>query len=142
MQRPFLAEAPPSPGLPRPTKPDRVPTVEIVLFGEPGTSESLAATFPSARLLSKDDLACGGLLDAAEATNADRLLLIDTAAGFSASDAHRLTEADLGDRYETVCDPRLNAEQSLELAFLVAEELKARRAPPRVPLGVPAVAAQ
>jgi len=41
--------------------------------------------------------------------------------------AHRLTEADLGVRYETYCDPRLNAEQSLELAFLVAEELKARR---------------
>ena len=41
--------------------------------------------------------------------------------------AHRLTESDLGQRYETFCDPRLNAEQSLELAFLVAEELKARR---------------
>ena len=41
--------------------------------------------------------------------------------------AHRLTEADLGTRYETFCDPRLNATQSLELAFLVAEELKARR---------------
>jgi 3-deoxy-7-phosphoheptulonate synthase len=36
---------------------------------------------------------------------------------------------DLGGRYETFCDPRLNAEQSLELAFLVAEELKARRLP-------------
>jgi 3-deoxy-7-phosphoheptulonate synthase len=47
--------------------------------------------------------------------------------------AHRLTEADLADRYETFCDPRLNAEQSLELAFLVAEELKARRAPPQIP---------
>ena len=33
-----------------------------------------------------------------------------------------------GERYETFCDPRLNAEQSLELAFLVAEELK-RAAP-------------
>ena len=43
--------------------------------------------------------------------------------------AHQLTERDLGGRYETSCDPRLNAEQSLELAFLVAEELKARRAP-------------
>ena len=43
--------------------------------------------------------------------------------------AHRLTEADLGRRYESFCDPRLNAEQSLELAFLVAEELKARRLP-------------
>ncbi|HTN10710.1 MAG TPA: 3-deoxy-7-phosphoheptulonate synthase class II [Acetobacteraceae bacterium] len=44
--------------------------------------------------------------------------------------AHQLTEADLADRYETFCDPRLNAEQSLELAFLVAAELKARRQPP------------
>ena len=52
--------------------------------------------------------------------------------------AHLLTEADLGARYETFCDPRLNAEQSLELAFLVAEELKARR----TPRAIPAVAAQ
>jgi 3-deoxy-7-phosphoheptulonate synthase len=44
--------------------------------------------------------------------------------------AHRLTEADLASRYETFCDPRLNAEQSLELAFLVAEALKARRVRP------------
>ncbi len=43
--------------------------------------------------------------------------------------AHMLTEADLAKRYETFVDPRLNAEQSLELAFLVAEELKRRRAP-------------
>ncbi len=43
--------------------------------------------------------------------------------------AHQLTERDLGGRYETSCDPRLNAEQSLELAFLVSEELKARRTP-------------
>jgi 3-deoxy-7-phosphoheptulonate synthase len=42
--------------------------------------------------------------------------------------AHELTEADLGVRYETFCDPRLNAGQSLELAFLLAAELQARRA--------------
>ncbi|MBE7204210.1 MAG: 3-deoxy-7-phosphoheptulonate synthase, partial [Parafilimonas terrae] len=42
--------------------------------------------------------------------------------------AHRLTEANLSENYATFCDPRLNAEQSLELAFLVAEELKTRRA--------------
>jgi 3-deoxy-7-phosphoheptulonate synthase len=53
--------------------------------------------------------------------------------------AHRLTEANLTERYETFCDPRLNAEQSLELAFLVAEELTARRLPGR---RMPAVAAQ
>jgi 3-deoxy-7-phosphoheptulonate synthase len=41
--------------------------------------------------------------------------------------AHRLDETNLGERYETFCDPRLNAEQSLELAFLVAAELKTRR---------------
>ena len=41
----------------------------------------------------------------------------------------QLTEADLTERYETFCDPRLNAGQALELAFLVAEELKRRRAP-------------
>jgi 3-deoxy-7-phosphoheptulonate synthase len=46
--------------------------------------------------------------------------------------AHRLTEADLPARYETTCDPRLNAEQSLELAFLVAEELKQRRQSPGI----------
>ncbi|HEV7204353.1 MAG TPA: 3-deoxy-7-phosphoheptulonate synthase class II [Jatrophihabitans sp.] len=34
-----------------------------------------------------------------------------------------LTAADLGRRYETACDPRLNIEQSLELAFRVAERL-------------------
>lgn len=35
-----------------------------------------------------------------------------------------LAEADLGSRYETACDPRLNRSQSLELAFLVAELLQ------------------
>lgn len=38
-----------------------------------------------------------------------------------------VTEADLSDRYHTYCDPRLNASQALELAFLVAEELRAQR---------------
>ncbi|MCW2854746.1 MAG: aroH 1 [Marmoricola sp.] len=35
-----------------------------------------------------------------------------------------LLESDLADRYESVCDPRLNRVQSLELAFLVAEMLR------------------
>jgi len=34
-----------------------------------------------------------------------------------------VTDEDLSARYHTACDPRLNASQSLELAFLVAEEL-------------------
>ena len=35
----------------------------------------------------------------------------------------KLAEADLTNRYETACDPRLNRNQSLELAFMVAERL-------------------
>lgn len=38
--------------------------------------------------------------------------------------AQAISELDLSDRYHTHCDPRLNASQSLELAFLIAEELK------------------
>ncbi|SEQ05304.1 3-deoxy-D-arabinoheptulosonate-7-phosphate synthase [Faunimonas pinastri] len=38
--------------------------------------------------------------------------------------ARAVTETDLSDRYHTHCDPRLNADQALELAFLVAERLK------------------
>ncbi|MCU4654543.1 3-deoxy-7-phosphoheptulonate synthase class II [Roseibacterium sp. SDUM158016] len=38
-----------------------------------------------------------------------------------------LTDEDLSSRYHTACDPRLNASQSLELAFLVAEELQKSR---------------
>jgi 3-deoxy-7-phosphoheptulonate synthase len=38
--------------------------------------------------------------------------------------AHDIADTDLGGRYETACDPRLNTGQSLELAFLVAEMLR------------------
>ena len=38
--------------------------------------------------------------------------------------ARAVGEGDLADRYHTHCDPRLNGEQALELAFLVAEKLK------------------
>ncbi len=41
--------------------------------------------------------------------------------------ARALAEGDLADRYHTHCDPRLNGEQALELAFLVAEKLKEDR---------------
>ncbi|MFQ6548351.1 class II 3-deoxy-7-phosphoheptulonate synthase [Aestuariibius sp. 2305UL40-4] len=38
-----------------------------------------------------------------------------------------VSDEDLSDRYHTACDPRLNASQALELAFLVAEQLSAAR---------------
>jgi len=41
--------------------------------------------------------------------------------------AQEIGERDLTDRYRTHCDPRLNASQSLELSFLVAEMLKQER---------------
>jgi 3-deoxy-7-phosphoheptulonate synthase len=43
--------------------------------------------------------------------------------------AQQIDETALADRYHTHCDPRLNGSQALELAFLVAEELKPQRAP-------------
>jgi 3-deoxy-7-phosphoheptulonate synthase len=39
-----------------------------------------------------------------------------------------ISEAQLSDRYHTHCDPRLNADQSLEMAFLISELLKQERA--------------
>ncbi len=38
--------------------------------------------------------------------------------------AQEISDDDLSGRYETACDPRLNTQQSLELAFLVAEMLR------------------
>ncbi|HEY8352288.1 MAG TPA: 3-deoxy-7-phosphoheptulonate synthase, partial [Sphingomonadales bacterium] len=42
--------------------------------------------------------------------------------------AEAITDEKLADRYHTHCDPRLNASQSLELAFQIAEGLKQERA--------------
>ena len=41
--------------------------------------------------------------------------------------AQAISDEDLADRYHTHCDPRLNASQSLELAFLIAESLRQER---------------
>jgi 3-deoxy-7-phosphoheptulonate synthase len=41
--------------------------------------------------------------------------------------AFEISETDLADRYHTHCDPRLNADQALELAFLIADSLKQAR---------------
>ncbi|NTS76982.1 3-deoxy-7-phosphoheptulonate synthase class II [Catenovulum sp. SM1970] len=40
--------------------------------------------------------------------------------------AYQISDADLSTAYQTQCDPRLNADQVLELAFLVSESLKGR----------------
>ncbi|MDZ5450124.1 class II 3-deoxy-7-phosphoheptulonate synthase [Labrys sp. ZIDIC5] len=41
--------------------------------------------------------------------------------------ARAVSEADLADRYHTHCDPRLNAEQAIEVAFMVADLVKKER---------------
>jgi 3-deoxy-7-phosphoheptulonate synthase len=41
--------------------------------------------------------------------------------------AEEILDTDLSQRYETMCDPRLNARQSLDLAFRVAERLRTER---------------
>ena len=38
--------------------------------------------------------------------------------------AQKISEKDLSSRYHTHCDPRLNANQALELAFLISDEIK------------------
>ena len=47
--------------------------------------------------------------------------------------AAAITDADLSSRYHTHCDPRLNANQSIELAFLVAEGIRGERVKARQP---------
>ena len=41
--------------------------------------------------------------------------------------ARAITQEDLADRYHTHCDPRLNADQALELSFMIAELIKKER---------------
>jgi 3-deoxy-7-phosphoheptulonate synthase len=48
--------------------------------------------------------------------------------------ARAILDSDLNDRYHTFCDPRLNAEQSIDMAFLVAELLKKEREAKAKPL--------
>ena len=50
-----------------------------------------------------------------------------------------ISESELSDRYHTHCDPRLNADQALELAFLVAERLKQDRGSRVAPAAVTAM---
>ncbi|MEL6574395.1 MAG: 3-deoxy-7-phosphoheptulonate synthase class II [Pseudomonadota bacterium] len=48
--------------------------------------------------------------------------------------AFDITDADLASRYHTACDPRLNAKQALELAFVLSEELSQLSAAPAAPV--------
>jgi 3-deoxy-7-phosphoheptulonate synthase len=56
--------------------------------------------------------------------------------------AYAISEADLSNRYHTHCDPRLNADQSLELAFVIAERMKQERLSRATSDTVPTAAAE
>jgi 3-deoxy-7-phosphoheptulonate synthase len=56
--------------------------------------------------------------------------------------AQSIMEADLSDRYHTHCDPRLNAAQALELAFIMADRLKRERRGSRAEAMLGAVSAR
>ena len=56
--------------------------------------------------------------------------------------AEEILDADLGTRYETMCDPRLNGRQSLDLAFRVAELLRAAESATSTPATHPAQSAR
>jgi 3-deoxy-7-phosphoheptulonate synthase len=47
--------------------------------------------------------------------------------------ARAISDADLNDRYHTVCDPRLNAEQAIDMAFLLSDLLRKERAGKAMP---------
>ena len=68
-------------------------------------------------------------IHAAEGTNAGGVHLEMTGQNVTecTGGARAITDEDLNDRYHTFCDPRLNAEQSIDLAFLLAELLKQER---------------
>ena len=71
---------------------------------------------PTVRLL---DLTEGAPVPYAKCTDLQTRLVDECIGG-----ARPITEDGLSDRYHTHCDPRMNADQSLELAFLIAETLK------------------
>ncbi|MBV6486958.1 MAG: 3-deoxy-7-phosphoheptulonate synthase class II [Pseudorhodoplanes sp.] len=104
------------------------------MHGNTITSASGYKTRPFDRILSevKDFFA----IHAAEGTYAGGVHLEMTGQNVTecTGGARAITDADLNNRYHTFCDPRLNAEQSIDLAFLLAELLKKERAGQAVPL--------
>ncbi len=70
------------------------------------------------------DIFRGHILDVTDSSYVIELTGDDVTECLGGSD--QLVDADLPARYETMCDPRLNASQSIDLAFRVAEVLEAR----------------
>src|SRR6516164_5119418 len=98
------------------------------MHGNTVTSTSGYKTRPFDRILS--EVRSFFSVHAAEGTHAGGVHLEMTGQDVTEciGGARAITDEDLNDRYHTVCDPRLNADQSIDMAFLVAELLKQERA--------------
>ena len=98
------------------------------MHGNTITSTSGYKTRPFDRMLS--EVKSFFAIHAAEGTHAGGVHLEMTGQDVTEciGGARAITDEDLNDRYHTVCDPRLNAEQSIDMAFLIAELLKQDRA--------------
>ncbi len=97
------------------------------MHGNTITSTSGYKTRPFDRILS--EVKSFFAIHAAEGTHAGGVHLEMTGQDVTEciGGARAITDEDLNDRYHTVCDPRLNAEQSIDMAFLIAELLKQER---------------
>ncbi len=104
------------------------------MHGNTITSTSGYKTRPFDRILA--EVKSFFLIHAAEGTHAGGVHLEMTGQDVTEciGGARAITDEDLNDRYHTACDPRLNAEQSIDMAFLVAELLKQERAGKSNPL--------
>src|ERR1700761_4356844 len=97
------------------------------MHGNTITSNSGYKTRPFDRILS--EVKSFFTIHAAEGTHAGGVHLEMTGQDVTEciGGARAISHEDLSDRYHTVCDPRLNAEQSIDMAFLIAELLKQDR---------------
>jgi 3-deoxy-7-phosphoheptulonate synthase len=104
------------------------------MHGNTITAESGYKTRPFDRIL--QEVKTFFSVHAAEGTHAGGVHLEMTGKDVTecTGGARAISDEDLNDRYHTLCDPRLNAEQAIELAFLAAELLKAGRAAKAKPL--------
>src|SRR5256885_729816 len=107
---------------------------EALLLGNTITSETGYKTRPFDRILS--EVKTFFAVHRAEGTHGGGVHLEMTGQNVAecTGGARMITDADFKDRYHTVCDPRLNAEQSIDLAFLLADLLKVERTAKARPL--------
>jgi 3-deoxy-7-phosphoheptulonate synthase len=97
------------------------------MHGNTITSASGYKTRPFERIL--EEVRIFSAVHAAEGTYAGGVHLEMTGKDVTecTGGARAISDEGLNDRYHTLCDPRLNAEQAIEMAFLLAELLKQAR---------------